>query len=127
MLDVLIETSQDEEDNSPVEDVEVASNEEIRNLEPPDGKRALKEGRARYYNRQQQLELVLAAQELSECGEHRVGDAKSSDEETSDVDTRSTDIWEDEICLGFLREGIIPGIIDPEESRRARKRTTNYC
>ncbi len=44
-----------------MEDVEAASNEEVRNLEPPSGKRALKEGKARYYNRQQQLELVLAA------------------------------------------------------------------
>ncbi len=90
-----------------MEDVEAASSEEVRNLEPPSGKRALKEGKARYYNRQQQLELVLAAQEQTKHGEHEVGDTRSGEEETSDVDVANTDIWVDEICLGLLKEGIL--------------------
>jgi hypothetical protein len=38
MLDVLTETSQGEEDNSPVEDMEAENSEEIWNSGPPDGK-----------------------------------------------------------------------------------------
>jgi hypothetical protein len=52
---------------------------------------------------------------------------KSDEEETCDVDTISTYIWEDEFCLGLLREGIILGTVDLEESKRARKITTYYC
>jgi hypothetical protein len=35
--------------------------------------------------------------------------------------TRCINIWEDEICLGLLKEGILPDAIDLEESKRARK------
>jgi len=62
MFDVVIEESQDEEYNSPVEDVEGADSKGNQNLRPLDGKRALKERRTKYYDRQQQLELVLAVQ-----------------------------------------------------------------
>jgi hypothetical protein len=127
MLDVLTEASQDEKGDSLVEDVEAASSEEVRNLEPPSGKRTLKEGKARYYNRQQQLELVLATQEQTKHGEHEVGDTRSGEEETSDVDAANTDIWVDEICLGLLKEGILPDTVDPQAKKRAMKRTTNYC
>ncbi len=114
MLDVLAETSQDEEDNSPVEDMEAVDNEEVRNLGSPNGKRVLKEGRARYYNRQQQLELVLAAQELLEYGEHE--EARFGGEKTCAEDVSNTDIWEDEVCLGLLKEGVIPDITDLKAS-----------
>jgi hypothetical protein len=66
MLDVMTEESQDEEDNSPVEDVEGANSKGDQNSRPFDGKRALKERRTQYYDRQQQLELMLIAQQLSE-------------------------------------------------------------
>jgi hypothetical protein len=121
MLDVLAETSQDEEDNSPVEDMEAADNEEVRNSRSPNGKRVLKEGRARYYNRQQQLELVLATQELLEYGERE--EARFGGEETCAKDASNTDIWEDEVCLGLLKEGVI----SDTTNLQARKRATYYC
>jgi hypothetical protein len=125
MLDVLAEISQDEEDNSPVEDMEAVDNEEVRNSGSPNGKRVLKEGRAKYYNRQQQLELVLVAQELLEYGEHE--EARSGGEKTCAKDASNTDIWEDEVCLGLLKEGVILDIADLQASKRARKRATYYC
>jgi hypothetical protein len=103
MLDVLAETSQDEEGDSPEDEEEAADREEVRNSGSPKSKWVPKEGRTRYYDRQQQLELVLAAQELLECGGHEVGDARSGDEETCAEDSSKTDIWEDEICLGLLK------------------------
>jgi hypothetical protein len=126
MLDVLAETSQDEEGDSPEDEEEAADREEVRNSGSPKSKWVPKEGRTRYYDRQQQLELVLAAQELLECGGHEVGDARSGDEETCAEDSSKTDIWEDEICLGLLKEGVIPDTIDLQASKRARKRATNY-
>jgi hypothetical protein len=51
MLDVVIEESQDEEDNSPVEDVEGADSKGDQNSRPLDSKRALKEKRTQYYDR----------------------------------------------------------------------------
>jgi hypothetical protein len=91
MIDVLAEASQDEEDDSPEEDVEVANSEEVRNSGSPSGKRMLM-GKPKYYSRQQQLELVLVAQELLKCGEHDEGDARSGEEETCDVDAENIDI-----------------------------------
>jgi hypothetical protein len=127
MLDVLAEASQDEEGGSPENEEEAADGEEVRNSGSPKSKRVLKEGRTRYYNRQQQLKLVLDAQELLEYGGHEVDDARSGDEETCAEDTSKTDIWEDEICLGLLKEGVIPNTVDLQVSKRARKRATYYC
>ncbi len=125
MLDVLSETSQ--EGNSPEDEEEAADKEEVRNSGSPKGKWVPKERRTKYYDRQQQLELVLAAQELLECGGHEVKDAGFGDEETSAKGSSRTDIWEDEICLGLLKEGVIPDTVDLHASKRARKKATDYC
>jgi hypothetical protein len=69
---------------------------------------------------------VLAAQELLEYGGHEEGDARSSDEETCAEDTSKTNIWEDEICMGLLKEGVIPDTVDLQVSKRARKKATYY-
>jgi hypothetical protein len=127
MFDVVTEVSQDEEDNSPVEDVEEADSEGDQNSRPPDGKRALKERGARYYDRQQQLELVLAAQQLSEFGEHESNFMESNEGEISGVEARHVDIWQDTACLELLKEGQLPDTVDLEESKRARKRASKYC
>jgi hypothetical protein len=127
MLDVVIEINQDEETNSLMEDVEAADNEGSQNLGPADGRQALRKEMTRNYDRQQQLKLVLAAQELSEFGEHELGHIESGEEETCEMDTRSIDIWKDATCLRLLKEGILPNAVDFEESKRARKRITNYC
>ncbi len=54
------EASQDEENDSLEEDVGAADSEEVRNSGPHKGKRILT-GEPKYYSRQQQLELVMAA------------------------------------------------------------------
>ncbi|CAK9229861.1 unnamed protein product [Sphagnum troendelagicum] len=127
MLDVVTGTSHDEENHSHVEDVEGADSEENQNSGPLSDKQALKKERVQYYDRQQQLELALAAQELSESGVFKFSSIESNDEEDHEMGTRCIDIWEDAICLGLLKEGILPDAIDPEESKRARKRASNYC
>ncbi len=123
----MTEVSQDEEDNSPVEDVEGADSEGDQNLRPPDGKRALKERRAKYYDRQQQLELVLTAQQLSASGEHESNFMESNEGEISSVEARNVDIWQDTSCLELLKEGQLLDTVDLEEGKRARKRANNYC
>ncbi len=60
MLDVVARISQDEEDHSPVGDVEGVDNKENQNSRPLSDKQALKKERVKYYERQQQLELALA-------------------------------------------------------------------
>jgi hypothetical protein len=37
------------------------------------------------------------------------------------INTKNIDIWEDTICMGLLREGILLDIVDLEESKRAKK------
>jgi hypothetical protein len=126
MLDVVTEINQDEETTSLMEDVEAADNEKNQNLKATDGKQALKREITRYYDKQQQLELVLAAQELFEFGDHKLGHTKPDEKETRGMDTRSIDIWKDATCLGLLKEDILLDTVDLEESKRARKRITNY-
>jgi hypothetical protein len=126
MLDVLAEASQDEEDDSSEEDVEAVDSEEVRNSGSRKGKRMLT-GKPKYYSRRQQLELVLAAQELLKYGEHDEGDAKFDGQEACDVDVESMDIWEDEVCLELLKGGVILDTTDLQAGKRARKRATDYC
>jgi hypothetical protein len=127
MLDVVTEINQDEETNSLMEDVEVVDNEENQNSRAINGKQALKREITRYYGKQQQLELVLAAQELSKFGDHELGHTKFDEEKTHGTNTRSIDIWKDATCLGLLKGDILPNTVDLEENKRARKRITNYC
>jgi hypothetical protein len=83
--------------------------------------------RVRYYNRRQQLELVLAAQELSEVGGREVDLTAVVVEDKGGGEMKGTDIWQDANCLALLKEGVLPEMIEPEEGRRARKRVANYC
>jgi hypothetical protein len=127
MLDVITEINQEEETNSLMEDVEAVDNKESQNLGPVVGRQSLKKEMTRYYDRQQQLELVLAAQELLEFGEHELGHTESGEKETCEMDTRNIDIWKDATCLSLLKGGILPDTVDLEESKRVKKRITNYC
>jgi hypothetical protein len=61
MLDVLTKTSQDEEDDSLEEGAEAAVGKEIRNLDSSKNKQVMRKGKTGYYDRKQQLELVLVA------------------------------------------------------------------
>ncbi len=69
----------------------------------------------------------MAIQELFEFGDHKLGHTKSNEEETYDMDIKNINIWKDATCLGLLKENKLSDIVDLEESKRARKRITNYC
>jgi hypothetical protein len=73
------------------------------------------------------LELVLAAQELSEFGDHELDPTGSDDEEDHGAKSSSVDIWEDTDCLALIKEGKLPAVVDIEESKRIRKRASTYC
>jgi hypothetical protein len=126
MLDVLAETSQGERDESFEEEVEAADDEEIQNSRFHKGKRVLMQ-EPKYYSRQQQLELVMAAQELLRYGEHDGGDVRFSERETYDADAENTDIWEDEVCLKLLMGSVIHDTANLQAGKRVRKRTSKYC
>ncbi len=72
------------------------------------------------------MELVLAAQELSEFGDHELSPTESDDEEDHAIKSSCINIWEDTSCLMLLMEGVLPDTVDSEESKRIRKRASNY-
>jgi hypothetical protein len=86
----------------------------------------LKRRRPRYFDKRQQLDLVLAVQELSELGDHESSPTISDDEENHGVKP-SCVIWEDIDCVTLLKEGVLLDAVDLEESKRIRKRASNYC
>ncbi len=69
---------------------------------------------------------MLAAQELFEFGNHELGHTNSNEQETCGMDTKNIDIWEDIVCIGLLREGILLNTVDLEENKKARKKIINY-
>jgi len=79
-----------------------------------------------YYDKQQQLELVLAAQRLLEVGEHDFQSEGLDEKEECEADLRGSDIWEDVNCLELLQGRVLPTTVDHLESKRARKRILNY-
>ncbi len=86
----------------------------------------LKRKRPHYYDRQQQLELALAAQQLFESGEHELVPTGSNEEDEWGVDAGHQDIWEDVPCLDLLQKGMLPDTVDYVEARKARRRMMNY-
>jgi len=80
-----------------------------------------------YYDRKQQLELVLAAQELSELRDPGLNPAELDEEEERGVKHNCADIWQDEECLRLIREGILSEEVSLDEGRRIRRRASNYC
>jgi len=71
--------------------------------------------------------LALAAQEMSKFGDHEMSLTESDDEEDHGVKLSCVDIWEDADCLTLLRGGVLPDAVDFEETKRIRKRASNYC
>ncbi|CAK9234574.1 unnamed protein product [Sphagnum troendelagicum] len=124
MLDVVTTTNADEEAAPHMEVVGAVDDED---LEATDGKQILQKGSIRYYDKWQQLELVLATQELSELDDREVDPTRSGEEENCGVDMKGIDIWRDATCLALLKKGMLPDTIDLEEGKRARKRANNYC
>jgi transposase InsO family protein len=88
---------------------------------------AVKRKRPQYLNKQQQLELVLAAQELSELGDHGLSPIGSDDEEDCKVKTSCMDIWEDVDYLTLLKGGVLADAVNLDESKRIKRRVSNYC
>ncbi len=79
-----------------------------------------------YYDKQQQLELVLAVQRLFESDEHDLVSTGSDEEDECGTSTGHQDIWEDVTCMDLLRGGMLPDTVDPVESKRAKQRILNY-
>ncbi|CAM6075647.1 unnamed protein product [Sphagnum tenellum] len=81
-----------------MKEVGAAGSGEDQNLKTTNGKLELKGKMHRYYDMQQQLELVLAAQELSKFGDHvefggpELGHIESAEEEPYGIDARNVDI-----------------------------------
>jgi hypothetical protein len=95
-------------------------------MKDDDVKVVQKRRRPQYYDKQQQLELVLAAQQLFESGEHDLVSTGPDEEDECGADTRHKDIWKDVTCMDLLQGGMLPDTVDPVESKRARKRVLNY-
>ncbi len=87
----------------------------------------LKRKRPQYYDRRQQLELVLAAQELSEFGDPDLSPTELDEEEGYGAEHNCADIWQDTECLRLIKEGTPSDALDYHECRRIRKRASNYC
>jgi len=120
----MLEVLTDEEGDSPEEGSEAAEDDEILHLESSRGKQIISRGRTRYYDKEQQLELVLAAQRLAHEDAHWASDSRSK--EAGADDSNQTDIWEDAVCIGWLKEGFLPDGVNPQEMRRVRKRAKQY-
>jgi len=87
----------------------------------------LKRRRTLHFDKRQQLDLILEAQELAKFGDQELSPTESDEEEDQELDAKCIDIWEDAVCLGLLKNGTLPDSMDLEESKRARKRVSNYC
>jgi hypothetical protein len=85
----------------------------------------LKRKRPQYFDKRHQLNLVLAAQELFELGDHELSPTESDDQEVHGVESNCVDIWEDTYYLTLLKEGILPDAVDLEEGKKIRKRASN--
>jgi hypothetical protein len=122
MVDVILEEDQLKE--LVPHEVEVAKGGEI--LQDNNVRLVLKRKKPHYYDKQQQLEPVLAAQELFESGEHDSISTDFNEEDKCWIDTRNIDIWKDVTCMKLLQEGIVLNTANLEECKRARKRILNY-
>jgi hypothetical protein len=93
-----------------------------------DGERiVVKRRRPQYFDKRQQLNLILEAQELAEFRDQELSPTESNEKEDQEMDAKCIDIWEDAVCLGLLKNDALPDLVDLEESKRARKKVSNYC
>jgi hypothetical protein len=122
VVDVVSGEEQPEE-AVPVESEATIGGELVQN---EDERIMVKRRRPQYFDKRQQLDLILEAQELTEFGDHKLGPTES-DEENQGVGAKYIDIWEDVVCLELLKDGLLPDAVELEESKRARKRAINYC
>jgi hypothetical protein len=52
--------------------------------------------------------------------------AGSDEEDEWGASTMHQDIWEDVTCMDLLQGGMLLDTVDPVESKRAKKRISNY-
>ncbi|CAK9856563.1 unnamed protein product, partial [Sphagnum jensenii] len=83
---------------------------------------AIKRKRPQYLDKQQQLELVLAVQELSELGDPDLSPTCSDNENECEVRIGCLDIWQDVDYLTLLKGGVLTDTVNLEENRRIRKK-----
>jgi len=76
-------------------------------LKTINGKQAPKRKLPRYYDKQQ-LELVLATQELLEFDDHVLVHIDFDEEKKCWTDTKDINIWKDITYMKLLNEGILP-------------------
>ncbi len=124
MIDLVTVTDSGEEATPSTERLEVAEEED---LEVDQGRARHWKDQVRYYNRRQHLELVLAAQGMSEVRGHEINLTIVDEADKSGGEMKSPDIWQDTTCLALLQEGVLPELIKLEESKRVRKRAASYC
>jgi len=98
------EEEENPEESAPDEEMAPTRDTPVRKQE---GQVMLKRRRPWYYDRRQQLELVLAAQELSELGDPELSPTELNEEDGSGVKHDCADIWQDKECLRLIREGIL--------------------
>jgi hypothetical protein len=122
----MLEVLTDEEGDSPEEGSEAARNE-IRDSKFSRNKQTLWRGGTRYYDRKQQLELVMAAQGLWNGNAPETNGARSEDEEACVNNSSQTDIWEDAVCMEWLKNGFISEGVNLQESKRIKKWAKQYC
>jgi hypothetical protein len=117
----MLEVLTDEEADSPEEGSEAAGNE-IRDSEFSRDKQTMWKGGTMYYDRKQQLELVLAAQGLWNDNAPEASSARSEDEGACVDNSSQTDIWEDAVCTEWLKNRFISEEVNLQESKRVKKK-----
>jgi hypothetical protein len=109
MIDSVVVTNLGEEATPSAERLDVVEDED---LGVDQGQQGHGKNPIRYYNRRQQLELVLAAQEMSEVDVHKINLTSADEAEQGGSEMKGTDIWQDTTCLALLREGVLLEVID---------------
>ncbi len=64
---------------------------------------------------------------MSKGGVHEINLTIVDEVDKGGGEMKGPDIWQDTTCLALLREGVLLELIELEESKRVRKRATNYC
>ncbi len=67
----------------------------------------------KYYDKKQQLDIILATQGLLDDAKYEAEGAHTGSNEACDDDSSKADIGEDALCIEWLKEGFIPEEIDP--------------
>jgi hypothetical protein len=70
--------------------------------------------------------MILAAQELWETDGYEADGVQFGGDTDCVDDLSKADIWEDAVCMSWLKEGCMVEDVDQQESKRIRKRAKQY-